>query len=348
MAQLVPLVLSGTDASEAIRGVLRAAVTQHAALPPTLFHDAVPAALLPLAWLPAADRWPGATLLHLAAHAGNQATVTFLLREGAPWNAVTLSRYSVGEAARAAGHAALYQFLVEEGARTEMLMTALEAAQAHASDASDNDDAKPLRYVDANTLVDDENNGVMMGWEAPLMARHAAVIAPTPGRRVLNVGFGLGLVDTALQHHQPAQHVIIEAHPDVYAKMQRDGWLSRPGVEVYFGTWQDVLPTLGVFDGIFFDTFSEHYADLKAFHDEMINHLDGDGIYSFFNGLAGTNPFFHDVACDVAQADLADLGLATHFEVMPVAELGDATWQGLARAYWSLPEYRLPICRFAM
>ena len=36
---------------------------------------------------------------------------------------------------------------------------------------------------------------------------------------VLNVGFGLGLVDTAIQSNEPRSHTIIEAHPDVLHKV---------------------------------------------------------------------------------------------------------------------------------
>jgi len=71
---------------------------------------------------------------------------------------------------------------------------------------------------------------------------------------------------------------------------------------------------------IYFDTFGEHYRDMKIFHEHVVNLLNPDGgIYSFFNGLAGvrscalqlqpnlcihnlqTNPFFHDVYCRIAQ-----------------------------------------------
>ena len=36
---------------------------------------------------------------------------------------------------------------------------------------------------------------------------------------MLNVGFGLGLVDTAIQSNNPRSHTIIEAHPDVLRKV---------------------------------------------------------------------------------------------------------------------------------
>lgn len=51
----------------------------------------------------------------------------------------------------------------------------------------------------------------------------------TSERHVLNVGFGLGIIDTALQARGPGKHTIIEAHPEVYARMQREGWTQKPG-----------------------------------------------------------------------------------------------------------------------
>ena len=96
------------------------------------------------------------------------------------------------------------------------------------------------------------------------MTRHAAVICKKPGAAVCNIGFGLGLIDSALQQHSPHSHTIIEAHPDVYAHMCKSGWASKPGVRIVFGRWQDVLPGLGPFDGLFFDTYAESYHDLRS------------------------------------------------------------------------------------
>ncbi|TPX61480.1 hypothetical protein PhCBS80983_g01115 [Powellomyces hirtus] len=337
----------------------------------------------------------GASLLHLLAAKGNRAGVTAILRAGAQWNAVDKAGKSVGEYAREAGHEELYQYLVQEGVRTEFLLMALGASSTDAyemdegvegEDEINEEDSKasqegepeePESYTAPSSedvtvapagpasahpsnadylsrrltfsqgrLLDSDANAVMMGWEAPLMELHAAVISPRPGLSVLNVGFGLGLIDTYLQSHQPASHTIIEAHPDVYAKMIEDGWNKKPGVRILFGRWQDVLSDLEVYDGIFFDTFGEYYDDLKQFHEHLPNLLMHDGIYSYFNGLAGTNSFFHDVACGLAEADLEEMGIHTTFKEVVMDDLGDETWKGIKRAYWSLPLYRLPVCTF--
>ena len=44
-------------------------------------------------------------------------------------------------------------------------------------------------------------------------------------------------------------HTIVEAHPDVLARMRQDGWYDRPGVAVVEGRWQEVLPQLKQYDG---------------------------------------------------------------------------------------------------
>lgn len=147
-----------------------------------------------------------------------------------------------------------------------------------------------VRYNAANTLLlDDDDDAVMMEWERPLMNAHANILTHngTKHKRVLNIGFGLGIIDTALQSHEPSLHVIIEAHPTVYEKMIRDGWDKKDNVRICFGRWQEELPKLieeeGVeFDGIFYDTYGEHFTDLEDFHEMMAKALTKpDGIYSF-------------------------------------------------------------------
>jgi protein arginine N-methyltransferase 2 len=69
----------------------------------------------------------------------------------------------------------------------------------------------------------------------------------------------------AIQRRRPRSHTIVEAHPDVHARMLALGWDKRPGVRIVFGRWQDALPGLGrQFDGVFFDTYSEYYGDMQC------------------------------------------------------------------------------------
>ncbi|KAG9324029.1 hypothetical protein KVV02_003508 [Mortierella alpina] len=345
----------------------------------------------------------GRTMLHFATMIGSLPIVKLLLSYGHPWNLVDDDYKSVGDYAKSFNQPEIYDFLLEEGVRVELLMglmqrkLKLELLEAAAEEDDDDDEednnegateaeegqtneankdttdvtagpeaepaakkqkvepmpevpnaeylAQPLQYTeDGDRLLDAEKNGVMMGWELPLMVRHAEVISPEEGLRVLNVGFGLGLVDKELQKRSPSQHTIIEAHPDVYAHMIKEGWDQKPGVKILFGRWQDVVDQLEVYDGIFFDTFGEYYEDLRAFHEIVPNHLEEGGIYSYFNGLGATNQFFHAVYNRISELELSEMGFTVEYEEMDIG-LKEEEWNGVKRAYWTLDKYYLPVCR---
>ncbi|KAG0012534.1 hypothetical protein BGZ81_001500 [Podila clonocystis] len=315
----------------------------------------------------------GRTMLHFATMIGSLPIVKLLLSYGHPWNLVDDDYMSVGDYAKSFNQPEIYDFLLEEGVRTELLMGLMQRKLKHEllEDEDEDDEeeegdtketkdtnadkkkddvpnaeylAQPLQYTDdGDRLLDADKNGVMMGWELPLMIRHAEVICPSEGLRVLNVGFGLGLIDKELQKRSPAQHTIIEAHPDVYAKMLRDGWDKKPGVKILFGRWQDVVDQLEVYDGIFFDTFGEFYEDLRSFHEIVPNHLEEGGIYSYFNGLGATNQFFHAVYNRISELELGEMGFSVEYEEMDIG-LKEEEWNGVKRAYWTLDKYYLPIC----
>ncbi|EFC80112.1 hypothetical protein FrEUN1fDRAFT_6774 [Parafrankia sp. EUN1f] len=110
---------------------------------------------------------------------------------------------------------------------------------------------------------------VMQTWERPLMRALAEAVTRTGGT-VCEVGFGLGISAGFVQSLRPSAHTIIEANPDVAATAR--AWAAagvgdgggggdgggdggRAGVRIVTGRWQDVLPDLGRFDGILFDTY---------------------------------------------------------------------------------------------
>lgn len=96
--------------------------------------------------------------------------------------------------------------------------------------------------------MDSDSKAVMMAWEKPLMEAHAKAVC-SGGGHILNIGFGMGLVDTAIQQYSPATHTIIEAHPEVYKRMLDTGWGDKDNVKIIFGRWQDVLSQLETYDG---------------------------------------------------------------------------------------------------
>ena len=97
-------------------------------------------------------------------------------------------------------------------------------------------------------LMDSDSKVVMMAWEKPLMEAYAKAVC-SGGGHILNIGFGMGLVDTAIQQYAPVTHTIVEAHPEVYKRVLHTGWGDKDNVKIIFGRWQDVLSQLESYDG---------------------------------------------------------------------------------------------------
>eukprot|EP00939_MAST-03C_sp_MAST-3C-sp1_P001982 g1982.t1 len=298
------------------------------------------------------DPSDGMSPLMAAASAGSTEVVSLLLQHGAPWNALDRKGRCAGEYAMEAGHQKVVDQLVDAGVRAEMILAALDEKKRRGMMTRPPPSnrqylERDISYLsDGDTIVDKEKDAVMMAWEKPLMELHAEVACATKGH-VLNIGFGLGLVDTAIQKRKPSAHTIIEAHPQVYRGMIKAGWDKKEGVNVVFGRWQDVISKLGPFDAIFFDTYGEYYADMRELHVQLPKLLKPGGLYSFFNGLCPHNVFFQGVMCQIVKLELAELGLSTQFIPVPVNSSPDSdTWKGVKRKYFHNDTYFLPICHF--
>ncbi|KAL2131670.1 hypothetical protein VTI74DRAFT_4766 [Chaetomium olivicolor] len=224
-----------------------------------------------------------------------------------------------------------------------------------------------LTYSDGR-LVDEDGNGVMMAWETDIMRRSVDALLPgkESGKRILNIGFGMGIIDTMFAETKPARHHIIEAHPGVLEHISSPGskfgsaWEESgpaPGAyKVYKGKWQEVCQQLleegQIYDAIYFDTFGEDYSQLRMFFTEFIpGLLDSQGRFGFFNGLGADRAICYDVYTKVSELHLADAGLDVEWKVIDVdmshlAEAGKGEWEGVKRRYWTLDKYRLPICTF--
>ncbi|GAA5903485.1 hypothetical protein JCM5296_006267 [Sporobolomyces johnsonii] len=355
----------------------------------------------------------GWTSLHAAAYTGNTDHLNLLLRKGnAVWNIVDTIGCSAGDIAYSMNNTAAYELLLAEGVRAEMLRAVLEAVNEGADDgaeepSNDEEDAsmvdptpserpkpstasdnahflsRPLTFTRDSSgqeiALDEEGNGVMMGWEAPIMEATARAMCEDgwgdrkgKGReelvreedegereslRVMNVGFGLGIIDTHLQSYAPTLHLIIEPHPSVLAHARAKGWFEKPGVRFYEGTWQQYMKDLEegkeeyvAWDGVYFDTYSEHYSDLHRFFQSTPDLLSPSpsATFSFFHGLGATSRAFYDVYTTVAELHLREVGLSTTWHEVEVLGAG-SEWEATERKYWSderaVGAYRLPVCR---
>ncbi|KAH9875299.1 hypothetical protein J1614_004791 [Plenodomus biglobosus] len=209
-----------------------------------------------------------------------------------------------------------------------------------------------LRYK-PGILLDESDNAVMMDWETQIMQRHAETLIPKKGLRTMNVGHGMGIVDTAILTHDPSEHHIVEAHPQVHQRLREQGWYDKPNVHIHEGRWQDVLPKLVeqgvILDAIYYDTFAEDYKALKEFFAEYVTHLLAkDGKFGWYNGLGADRQICYDVYTKVAEMDLYEAGFDTTWEdiQVPSGLHGSKEWEGTRRPYWTIDIYRLPVNTF--
>ncbi|KAB2619472.1 arginine N-methyltransferase 2 [Pyrus ussuriensis x Pyrus communis] len=279
-------------------------------------------------------------LMH-ATKLGHADAVTALLEAGAPWNALSPSSLSACDFAMEAGHEDAYDILLNAA---ELVFGTIARREKKDGD-SDGDYLEDTVSFRKDKLVDSNGKAVLMAREHPLMEAHAKAVC-SGGGHVLIIGFGMGLVDTAIQKYSPASHTIVEAHPEVYQRMIQTGWAQKDNVNIIFGRWQDVLPQLKSYDGIFFDTYGEYDEDLREFDRHLPKLLKPGGIYSFFNGLCGGNAFFHVVYCHLDSLELQNLGYSTRFIPLPVKDcLGKQVREGVKQKYWQLDTYYLPVCQ---
>ena len=142
-----------------------------------------------------------------------------------------------------------------------------------------------LIFTDTAITVEDNldnshsNQEVMGSWEDSLMKRHAEVVCENGGD-ILEIGFGMGISANYIQQQNPDSHTIIESHPQVIEKLKV--WAEdKPNVIVVEGHWHDVTGSLGIYDGIFYDTFGDK--KLAEFKDACNQLTKSGSIITFWN-----------------------------------------------------------------
>eukprot|EP00158_Paraphelidium_tribonemae_P002108 Partr_v1_DN25131_c1_g1_i1_m76969 putative arginine N-methyltransferase 2 len=347
----------------------------------------------------------GRAPLHIACMLGHMDICQLLITVGHPWNCQDDDQLTPAELARDAGYVEIYEYMLQEAVRSQLLLNLIDRKDTPKMQRMASSEAylgDSVKYSDTDRLLlADAGDAVMMEWERPLMAKHASVVCqmdasftlsndessskmsdrnslshmPRPevdgGEeeepfRVLNVGFGLGIVDSFIHNalvekarENPTRrfvHYIMEAHPGVHAKMAENGWVStsttNPELVIFKSSWQDAVEEIysqGLqFDGIFFDTFGEDYSCLQDWHEHVGNLLKSDphAIYSFFNGLGARNDFFNHVYSEIVEVELRDMGLETEWQMQKV-DIAEEEWKDIKHRYFTLKHYRFPICKWS-
>lgn len=147
----------------------------------------------------------------------------------------------------------------------------------------------PAIYDDHTLQID--GHPVMEDWELNYMEKLAEV-ACSEGGHVLEIGYGLGLSARAIQRHSAIlKHTIIECHPGVRERCQRDfaETLASGRLCLLSGFWQDIVPTLadGSVNGILLDMYpltkEEKVQGRSSFFHEAYRLLKPRGVLTYFS-----------------------------------------------------------------
>ena len=144
-----------------------------------------------------------------------------------------------------------------------------------------------------NIVVD-----IMSTDEDLIMEESSNILCQNKGT-VLNIGFGLGVIDNYIQKHNPKEHHIIEIHPQVYNLAVQQGFDKI--AKLYLGDWQDIIREFILkekkFDAIYFDTYTfnrdkKQWAMFGKIVDKI---LKPNGIFSYFNNNASKREKIEDI-----------------------------------------------------
>ncbi len=123
---------------------------------------------------------------------------------------------------------------------------------------------------------------IMHEWETPIMRQDAKRLCEGGGS-ILNIGYGMGIIDGFIRDHKPDKHTIIEVHPQIVENAKAAGYEN-----VLEGDWLDVVKNMTEqFDAIYFDTYCFDRDDWAIFtKDHADRLLKPGGRYSYFNAGA--------------------------------------------------------------
>lgn len=146
---------------------------------------------------------------------------------------------------------------------------------------------------DCKAFVDDYNHSVMHEWERPIMYEDAKMVTRLGGK-ILNVGHGMGIIDSYIRETNPEEHTIVEIHPQIVKKARDAGY-----TDVWEGDWLDFVKECvesgRKFKGIYFDTYCFDRPDWAIFTLNVDSILEPGGTFVYFNGGAASSQQINEI-----------------------------------------------------
>jgi len=143
-------------------------------------------------------------------------------------------------------------------------------------------DDSTIYFIDKDSQ---KKHFVMMDWEHNIMKAHADY-ACSNGGDILEIGFGMGISANYIQQNNIKSHTIVECHPEVINNAF--AWAeNKPNVNIILGDWFDVKYHLGLYDGLFYDTYGDTKA--KQLKDYLPTFMKNKGVATWWNSYNEKN-----------------------------------------------------------
>ena len=152
----------------------------------------------------------------------------------------------------------------------------------------------PLTFYNDKIICEDSSSAffeseVMMDWEDPIMSASSAYITQDGGD-ILEVGFGMGISANYIQLHNISSHTIIENHPQIVEKAIE--WSKdKPNVTIISESWYDVKDSLGIYNGILFDTYGDD--DMYVFSSSLSSWCKSGTKVTWWNNECEADNFYN-------------------------------------------------------
>jgi guanidinoacetate N-methyltransferase len=127
-------------------------------------------------------------------------------------------------------------------------------------------DAELATLTSDRTQAELSEQEILEDWHLPLMKSMARAVTDSHGN-ILEIGFGRGLASSFIQACGVKSHTIIECNDSVISRFF-EPWRARlpeRDIRLARGKWQDVIESLGEFDGIFFQTYPLNEAEFAEY-----------------------------------------------------------------------------------
>ena len=151
-----------------------------------------------------------------------------------------------------------------------------------------------VQSLDDRTQAELSDLEIMEDWQIPIMQAMAEVVTAKRGN-ILEIGFGRGVGSNLIQQCGADSHTIIECNDSIVSRFEiwRKQFRER-NISIKHGLWQDVLPNLTEFDGIFFHTYPLKESDYveqiansttfaEHFFEHAAAHLRKGGIFTYLS-----------------------------------------------------------------